>query len=296
MKLSLKSFLSLLKYIMVIVIVFAFAMIAITLFMPTYMENFEEGVVVGEVFTIDSLTRDKIINMTLEDLYVNIFKPLRNPNLTVNEFYENANKCMDKLTELAKTDQLTEEDINSLITTKIIQVNPTNVHKEITATLESLMKWSRKHDTELQAANKSVMGEEFKRKSMNIFTSQKTNYAMVLMIVMQISSYKFATADKISQVRNPFTGQPIDQFTGLPITTTTTPAAAAAAAKTTTPAAVASKNTATAKSATATPETKIRCSTYDGQREKCIGHKYKRNCEYIHNENKNTYYCRQMKK
>ena len=286
MKLSLKSFLSLLKYIMVIVIVFAFAMIAITLFMPTYMENFEEGVVVGEVFTIDSLTRDKIINMTLEDLYVNIFKPLRNPNLTVNEFYENANKCMDKLTELAKTDQLTEEDINSLITTKIIQVNPTNVHKEITATLESLMKWSRKHDTELQAANKSVMGEEFKRKSMNIFTSQKTNYVMVLNIVMQISSYKFATADKISQVRNPFTGQPIDQFTGLPITTTTTPAA------------VASKNTSTptAKSATATPETKIRCSTYDGQREKCIGHKYKRNCEYIHNENKNTYYCRQMKK
>ena len=286
MKLSLKSFLSLLKYIMVIVIVFAFAMIAITLFMPTYMENFEEGVVVGEVFTIDSLTRDKIINMTLGDLYVNIFKPLRNPNLTVNEFYENANKCMDKLTELAKTDQLTEEDINSLITTKIIQVNPTNVHKEITATLESLMKWSRKHNTELQAANKSVMGEEFKRKSMNIFTSQKTNYAMVLMIVMQISSYKFATADKISQVRNPFTGQPIDQFTGLTITTTTTPAA------------VASKNTSTptAKSATATPETKIRCSTYDGQREKCIGHKYKRNCEYIHNENKNTYYCRQMKK
>ena len=295
MKLSLKSFLSLLKYVMVIVIVFAFAMIAITLFMPTYMENFEEGVVVGEVFTIDSLTRDKIINMTLGDLYVNIFEPLRNPNLTVNEFYENANKCMDKLTELAKTDQLTEEDINSLITTKIIQVNPTDTHKEIAATLGSLMTWSGKHNTELQAANKSVMGEEFKRKSMNIFTSQKTNYAMVLMIVMQISSYKFATADKISQVRNPFTGQPIDQFTGLPITptTTTTPAA-----KTTTPAAaVASKNTATptAKSVT-TPETKIRCSTYDGKRDECIRHKYKRNCEYIHNENKNTYYCRQMKK
>jgi hypothetical protein len=273
---------------MVIVIVFAFAMIAITLFMPTYMENFEESDGVGKVFTIDSLTRDKIINMTLGDLYVNIFKPLRNPNLTVNEFYENANKCMDKLTELAKTDQLTEEDINSLITTKIIQVNPTDTHKEIAATLESLMTWSGKHNTELQAANKSVMGEEFKRKSMNIFTSQKTNYAQVLMMVMQISSYKFATADKNAYIVNPFTGQPIDKITGLPITTTTT---------TTTPpaSAVSSNNTPAATAATVTsnntPETNKPCSTYDGKRDECIRHKYKRNCEYIDDKK----HCRQMK-
>ena len=45
MKLSLKSFLSLLKYIMVIVIVFAIVVVAITVFMPTSMENFEESVV-----------------------------------------------------------------------------------------------------------------------------------------------------------------------------------------------------------------------------------------------------------
>jgi hypothetical protein len=47
MKLSLKSFLSLLKYVMAIVIVFAIAVVVITLFMPTSMENFEESGVEG---------------------------------------------------------------------------------------------------------------------------------------------------------------------------------------------------------------------------------------------------------
>jgi hypothetical protein len=141
----------------------------------------------------------------------------------------------------------------------------------------------------------------------NIFPQQKTNLITLLGVIM-ILNYKHQPKMNGVYLMNPFTKKNIDQFTGLPITpttttttpttTTTTPAAKTTpAATTTTPAAVASKNTATptAKSVT-TPETKIPCSTYDGKRDECIRHKYKRNCEYIHNENKNTYYCRQMKK
>lgn len=45
MKISLKSFLSLSKYLVSIVIVFTIVMVIITVFMPISMENFEESVV-----------------------------------------------------------------------------------------------------------------------------------------------------------------------------------------------------------------------------------------------------------
>ena len=43
MKVSLKSFLSLLKYLVIFSIIFTFAMIVITLFMTSSIENYKEG-------------------------------------------------------------------------------------------------------------------------------------------------------------------------------------------------------------------------------------------------------------
>lgn len=223
MKLSLKSFLSLLKYIMVIVIIFAVSMVAITLFMPTSMENFKEGVD-GEI-TIDTLTRHKITHMDLNDLYKYAFEPFSDFTFKINDFLTKAEALADKLKELGEntTNPLTEEDINTLVTKKIIEVPPSDTHKKIGDFMEKMIKYSRDNQKEIVQHQTKI--RNMTEKLNTIFKAQTTKYSQVIFPVIMLSDNKNKPPLKngpngTSMGLNPFTKKNIDQFTGLPVSDT----------------------------------------------------------------------------
>ena len=211
-KLSLKS---LLKYVMVIVILFTVVMVAITLFIPTYMKNFKEGI--DEELTIETLTRDIIINMTLEDLYINVFEPFSNSNFTFDILLTKQDKLITKLKELSRntTNPLTEKDINTLIIEKIIEVPPSENHKKISEVFFKIFKYAQDNPKEMQQLNEKYKnGDEILN---NIFESQKTPYQKIVLPFIQICTFKHQPPLKNGDVFNPITYKKIDQFTGLTI-------------------------------------------------------------------------------
>lgn len=280
MKLSLKSFISLLKYVMVIVIVFVFAMVVICLFMPTSMENFKEGV--DDELTIDTLTRDIIINMTLEDLYKNVFEPFSDFN--VDDFLTKGKALKSKLIELSNnaTDPLTEKDIITLITKQMIEVNPSPTQVMIIDVCKKVEPYY-KNNKEIMKQKENEIAELFQ---LNIFPQQKINLGDlwgVLIILMIKHEPKFKGGVSIM---NPFTKKTIDQFTGLPTPTPTTSASP-------TPTASATPKPTPKPTPTSTPATKEkRCSTYNNNEPECISNSYKGiNCVY----DIKTKFCKRMK-
>ena len=235
MKLSLKSFLSLLKYVMVIVIVFAIAMVAITLFMPTSMENFKEGV--DEELTIDTLTRHKIVHMDLDDLYKYAFEPFSDFTFKIDHFLTKVEKLTDKLKELSKnaTNPLTEEDINTLVTKKIIEVGPADAHKKMGKFVENMIKYAQENKKEFDQSQTKIQNTV--KKLDTIFEGQTTKFMDAFFPVIQIAEYKNKPPLKNGPngtgiVRNPITKKNVDQFTGLPASDAPTTARSAPPAAT----------------------------------------------------------------
>ena len=285
MKLSFKSFISLLKYVMVIVIVFVIAMIVICLFMPTSKENFKEGV--DNELTIDTLTRDIIINMTLDDIYKNVFEPFSNFNVDV--FISKGKTLKSKIIELSNiaTDPLTEEDIITLITKQMIEVEPSLTQVKIIEVCENAQKYYMENN-EIMRQKQNELMDIFQ----NIFPQQKISPQQGFG-VFQILTYKHKPKMNGVYLTNPFTQKSIDQFTGLPTIavpatptpTTPTPTPEPTPTPTPTTPTPTPTPTPTTPEPTPTPTSKNinNCSKYDNRKDEC-------NKAFNTNKNKNCHY------